>query len=650
MQRDAEDPTIKMTMTTLSRAVDDGNGDSIISVSKALSYNLVDRPYHGSIPISCDTKYGTGQRYMTHAERKQRETQQQKRKVKRHIYPDVNIGDIVRIRGKLKEWHRKNGDVFREVVMVPNENSITITTAWEEYRHLKEVEQLRRDVYSIPFDPKVYESILVPVLPNSSQVSPTQSSMLSESLAWPATGMSSQATVYDPSDDSTVFSSSASQPSTYLRHPCKLSREQLNDHLFRRYLMEYLRIQTENHWCTDLESAQAIREAARYMPELTWPTPEIAGAQSERARQKQRQAQMLSLDDDLEDINSTPKVSGTRKSMLQYGTKRRSPLTPVKFNGTRVDTFDTDNSLIMSEGASNCAFGLEHLVHVPHLRLIAYRIVRQQQTVENDLYLTHRKAQKAAEKAGLATSGATKQKRTGFGSEYKDSRARHAERGRKMRKAIQHCFRLMVAVDGTAVEVDMSEQDKEAIRADAMARKARTGGLQSFEASYTSNGSLIGNGSFADTTFGNTSQVSIANSSFDYSIWEAPANFKDHPSDSDSSSERTPETRTALRFKDDPTGYLPLTLPVLGMAILHILHEEAFQRSRVYIPNSDWRKSNGLPPSEIWARLKRLHQRWERCQLAVIEDGVEDLEEAKYVKRFGEGWWPVHSRLATLGL
>lgn len=413
--------------------------------------------------------------------------------------------------------------------------------------------------------------------------------------------------------------------------------------------MEYLRIQTENHWCTDLESAQAIAEAARYMPELTWPTVEIAAAQAARAQQRRRQAQILSLDDDLQDFDSTPKACGVRRTMAQYSTKRRSPLTPVKFNGSRVGTSDFLQAGLKSDEASNCAFGLEHLVHVPHLRVFAHRYVRQEQTKENELYMTRRKALKAAALSQAGTSDVAKVSRTGFGTVYKDSRARRAERGRKMRKLLQHCFRLMVATDGSVIEVDMSEEDKEAIRVDEALRKARKSGSQSFEASYTSKGSLIGDGSFANTTFGNASQVSIANSSFDYSIWEAPAGFKDHPSDSDSSSERPPGESKSLQFKNDPTGYLPLTLPVLGMAILHILHEEVFQRSRVYIPAADSRQSNGLRASEIWARLRRLHERWERCQLAVIEDGVEDLEEARYVKRWGEGWWPVHSRLESGG-
>ncbi|KAJ9101774.1 hypothetical protein QFC21_003113 [Naganishia friedmannii] len=638
VERDAEDPTIRMMLT-----IDDGNGEYIISVTKVLNNDLVDRPRRGGAgPISPETPYQSGQKYMTITERKEWELQQKKGKVKRHNYPNINIGDIARIRGKLKEWSRRNGEVIREVVEKVRASS------WEEYRHLQDVERLKRDVYSIPFDSKVYESMLAPATPIFSQFPQTQLSTPGQSLTWPATATLSQVTGYDPSCDSIAPTGSASQAPSTLRHPCKLSRDHLNDNQFRRYLMEYLRIQTENHWCTDLESAQAITEAARYMPELTWPTPEIAAAQMVRAQQKRRQAQILLLDDDLQDFDSTPKAGGMKKTMLQHSTKRRSPLTPVKFNGTRVGTFDFSAGIQLEE-ASNCAFGLEHVVHVPHLRVFAHRFVRQEQAKENELYMTRRKALKAATAAQSGSVDASKAKKPGFGMVYKDSRARRAERGRKMRKLIQHCFRLMVATDGSVIEVSMSEQDKEAIRVDEAVRKMTKNGSQSYEASYTSKGSLMGVISIANTTFGNASQLSIANSSFDYSIWEAPTNFKDHPSDSDSSSEQTPEESKPLRFKDDPTGYLPLTLPVLGMAILHILHEEVFQRSRVYIPASDRRHSNGLRADEIWARLRRLHERWERCQLAVIEDGVEDLEEVRYVKRWGEGWWPVQSRLEPGG-
>lgn len=475
--------------------------------------------------------------------------------------------------------------------------------------------------------------------------------------------VSSQMTVLDASDSSQVFSSSASQPtanvsmspillqhttdvfpSKQLRHPCKLSRDHLNDSQFRRYLMEYLRIQTEIHWSTDLESEQAIKEAARYMPELSWPTQEIAAFQMERDRQKRKQAQLFGLQDDIYDLETTPRAAAKGSTDLSaILRKRRRPLTPVKFNGSRLAESLCDEGGNSLNKPTNCSFGLEHLIHVPHLRIFAHRFVRMEQATENEIYVRRRKELMAAGKPGpdpLATDSTTK-KRAAFGSIYKDSRTRRAERGWKMRKLLQHCFRLMVATDGSVIEVSMSDADKEAIRAEANARRMKKNS-QSFEASYNSNGSLIGNGSFADTTFGDTS---MANAIFDYSMWEAPAGFTGHPSDSDSSTEQPDIDKRILQSKQDSTGYLPLTLPVLGMAILHILHVDAYQRSRVYIPQNDRRKMHGLTTLEVWSRLQRLHERWERCQLAIVEDAMEDLAEAKCVRPWGEGWWPTHSRL-----
>lgn len=474
---------------------------------------------------------------------------------------------------------------------------------------------------------------------------------------------SSQMTALDASDNSQFFSSSVSQPTTnvsmslmllqyttdvfsskQLRHPCKLSRDHLNDSQFRRYLMEYLRIQTEIHWSTDLESEQAIKEAARYMPELSWPTQEIAAFQVERDRQRRKQAQVFDLQDNIHELETTPRAAAKGSTeLLAILRKRRRPLTPVKFNGSRLAESLSDESENSLNKPTNCSFGLEHLVHVPHLRIFAHRFVRMEQATENEIYVQRRKELKAAGKPvpdRLETDTA-KKKRQPFGSEYKDSRTRRAERGWKMRKLLQHCFRLMVATDGSVIEVSMSDADREAIRAEAIARRAKKNS-QSFEASYDSNGSLIGNGSFANTTFGNTS---MAYTTFDYSMWEAPAGFTGHPSDSDSSMEQPDIDKRILRSKRDPTGYLPLTLPVLGMAILHILHIEAYQRSKVYIPQNDRRKMHGLTTLEVWSRLQRLHERWERCQLAIVEDGMEDLAEARFVKPWGEGWRPTHSRL-----
>jgi hypothetical protein len=61
----------------------------------------------------------SGERYIPIADRQKRETKEAKAntRFKRHLYPDINVGDIVRIRGRMKEWSRRNGEVIREVVV-----------------------------------------------------------------------------------------------------------------------------------------------------------------------------------------------------------------------------------------------------------------------------------------------------------------------------------------------------------------------------------------------------------------------------------------------------------------------------------------------------------------------------------------------------
>ncbi|GHJ86474.1 hypothetical protein NliqN6_2876 [Naganishia liquefaciens] len=642
LEKDHADPALKMVLT-----LDDGNGTYVLSVSKTLKYELVDKVQRPQRDLSVHKATRTShRRYLTAAERRKLLDLEKTTKYKRHIYPDVTVGDIVRIRGRVKEWSRRNGEVLREVV-VDQEGSIDQATPWDEYTHFEDVDLRKKEIYNVPFQLKPYESMLAITSSSTSKIQATQT-LTQKTQAVDFDGTASELTAFDPSDKSQVYSSSASQPTASLRHPCKLSRDHLNDSQFRRYLMEYLRIQTEVHWSADLESDQAIREAARYMPELAWPTQEISEFQMARDRQKCKQALVFDLQDDVDDLETTPKAAskGSNDLFTILRSRRRRPLTPVKFNGSRLSESSSNDCGNSLPKPVNCAFGLEHLVHVPHLRIFAHRFVRMEQATENEIYMRRRNELKAAGKlvSEPLAADAAKTKKPAFASMYKDSRTRRAERGWKMRKLLQHCFRLMVATDGSVIEVSMSDADKEAIRAEAIVRRAKKNS-RSFEASYDSNGSLIGNASSANTTLGDASRLSIANATFDYSMWEAPAKYTGHPSDSDSSLEKPDIVKRILQSKNDPIGYLPLTLPVLGMAILHILHVEAYQRSRVYIPHNDRRKAHGLTPAEVWSRLQTLHERWERCQLAVVEDGMEDLAEAKFVRSWGEGWWPTHSRL-----
>lgn len=84
-------------------------------------------------------------------------------------------------------------------------------TAWDEHLHFEEVRRRKREIYNVVFQAKVYESLLAPLQPTASQLPATQ-------LALPKsvtqdTAASSQLSIFDPSGNSSIFSSSASQPS-----------------------------------------------------------------------------------------------------------------------------------------------------------------------------------------------------------------------------------------------------------------------------------------------------------------------------------------------------------------------------------------------------------------------------------------------------
>lgn len=89
----------------------------------------------------------------------------------------------------------------------------------------------------------------------------------------------------------------------------------------------------------------------------------------------------------------------------------------------------------------------------------------------------------------------------------------------------------------------------------------------------------------------------------------------------------------------EKTGFLPLTLPILGPVILQVLRGEEQQRMRKYIPKADPRRDNGMPISEVAERLTRLAHRWERVPIQVIEDGVADLMDVGLVEIWGNGVW-----------
>lgn len=93
------------------------------------------------------------------------------------------------------------------------------------------------------------------------------------------------------------------------------------------------------------------------------------------------------------------------------------------------------------------------------------------------------------------------------------------------------------------------------------------------------------------------------------------------------------------------TGYLPLTLPVLGPILLNILRAEVAARKLKYFPKGDPRRDNGVTVSDIAARLKKLANRWDRLPLTIIEDGLSDLMDGSLVQVWGVGFWPAEETI-----
>lgn len=88
------------------------------------------------------------------------------------------------------------------------------------------------------------------------------------------------------------------------------------------------------------------------------------------------------------------------------------------------------------------------------------------------------------------------------------------------------------------------------------------------------------------------------------------------------------------------TGYLPLSLPILGPIILQVLCSEVIRRKDRYIPKGDSRRENGITVVTIAARLKKMASRWERLPHTIIEDGLSDLVDIGLVQVWGVGFWP----------
>lgn len=112
-----------------------------------------------------------------------------------------------------------------------------------------------------------------------------------------------------------------------------------------------------------------------------------------------------------------------------------------------------------------------------------------------------------------------------------------------------------------------------------------------------------------------------------------------HSPDGDASSEED------IKQPPETEAYLPLPPPLITSVLIHILEKEQKHRSSFFIKPSDPRKSNGLPIADLLSRLKSWGDegRWERIPEWVVEDGIEDLDRAGKIRKWGSGWWPVGS-------
>lgn len=100
-----------------------------MTVLKAIEYDLVDRPGSRRPKIDppdateASTKPGETASELKYIPRAVKEAEQRRRlaeepeKVKAHRYLDIRVGDMVRVRGKVKEWSWKSrqGQVMREL-------------------------------------------------------------------------------------------------------------------------------------------------------------------------------------------------------------------------------------------------------------------------------------------------------------------------------------------------------------------------------------------------------------------------------------------------------------------------------------------------------------------------------------------------------
>ena len=458
--------------------------------------------------------------------------------------------------------------------------------------------------------------------------------------------------------------------SLQLRHPLKLNRKHLTLSTFTRYLSSYLERMTEDTWSTsnlassssssrssfanktgDLESPESLEFAAKYMPELTWPTKEIqAVLVRKKAYAEKESGGPLDRGREVGGDDSTPRA---HKVLRTGGTPRR--YNPPGSSSSSTSIAD-ENSQEYGSSTSTIsgACSLDHLMHVDYLRDLADRVLRQE--------YRRRGERRRAQTPGLDRDQ-EKKKRSEEKEEYRQGRKR------KLRRLFREGIRLKMMDEGSIVEVTLTSQDMEEqkIERQARRRKKATQGGDSLDAAWEAsfgtsisdsvlgersgwmNMDSLGGGSrsFLGSQSRSRGMVSsqkvlLANQMFPRPNGLGPA--RDESDDSEDES-RLAGNSNPDNDKPDPIGYVSLSARVIGLAIMHVLNMDSWDRTKTWIPSHDPRRTNGMTIDEIRRRIAGLHERWERVGLDVVDAGIEDLLARGIVTKFGKGWKPTKGRL-----
>ncbi|KAG7549036.1 hypothetical protein FFLO_03072 [Filobasidium floriforme] len=717
VHRDALDSDVKVSVT-----IDDPDGQYNITAHQILSNHPRSEPARPLLAVE-SSKTRPTYRYVpknTHANTTSSNTRGNLggssihedtsgyaiKEAKKPIFPNYRVGDTLSIKGRVNEWKRRDGRMIREInANLSMGGEIVIIDPAEEIAHVRLVDHLRTTVYNRPFVVPAPEPLNLRQPATNCHSTPTKFKPGCASGVEGGSPLKKRRLGAEPSSEVEMngtmgMSSTATGYGDRLRHPLKLHRKHLTLTTFTRYLSSYLERMTETTWSTaassssnrsggininintaDLESPETLDFAAKYLPELQWPTREMQAIFRKRKEAKERErAATAGVNPILTSVGplDRPRDRGGNDETPRAHRILRTNLTPRRqpSSGSISMVMPVSGSVTVSDENSNSSGGstvevisgacsLDHLMHVDYLRDLADRVLRQEYRRRGE----RRKAQATTDPSKL-TNGREEEraKRKADKEEYR------RERKRKLRRLFREGIRLKMMEEGSIVEVALTEEDLKEQRVEREARRSRKkmleaeGGADSFErgwdASFAStfsisNGSVLGDKTdwtnvSTRSTVGNRSQwpgsasqsqkILLANRMFP----RPPGMVVNEDESDDSEGDR--RDRISKNDKDvdlekpDPIGYVSLTSRVIGIAILHILHLDAWDRTRKYILRGDLRNGNGLTVEEIHKRIARLHERWEKVGLDVVDAGVEDLLAGGSIARFGKGWKAVKIR------